>query len=194
MDLFEEIKSDLVKEKYINIWNKYAKFFTILFSLFLIVFLFFLIKNNIEKKQNLEIYSFYKLNLQNNFSDSITVKNSINNIDLIHIINKYYYYKNSDKQISDDIISKVNVDKIKYIPLKEIFNINLRKINDKDYSLFYMENNFMIALNHIESGKYFEAKEVLIKITNDVNTKKIIKDKANEILKLLNYKNHESIS
>lgn len=215
MDLFEEIREDIIKTKYIHLWRKYGKFaiiISLLSILLLSIYFFTHEKNNNKNVQNTEkLYNIIQSKKTANYTDLLSIMN-----DLIEDSSKnhqsYATLKKIDYEISNNnIASAYNLlmnlynNKSIYKPYQDYAELLLNYIifkypteekfdmqiinNITSDNIFYYNILEIRALCYIEQNDINSAKNELLKILNEPDVPQAIKSFTTELLGLLRSQN-----
>jgi hypothetical protein len=140
MDLFEEIREDIVKKKYIRLWEKYGKFFLIILVTFLIILSLYFTYNYLKisaSHKAAKSYNKILLDLEKSYLlDIDKYTNKINNKSL----------SNNYKTISRLKLAEKHLSLKKY---QESFNIYNEIYNNKENLKILRDYSFLL-MNHID--------------------------------------------
>lgn len=213
MDLFEEIREDIVKTKYIHLWQSYGKYAVAGIILLVISLLAYFIIYEHKNKTNINnTNKLYKLIQDNNKGDYKSFLSSIDNLIDNSPVNhqSYAILQKANYDISNNNISLAynaliqlfndnNVYKpyrdfsellLNYIifkyPTEETFDSKIIE-NITNNNIFYYNILEIRALCFIEQNKIGKARNELQKILNAPNISPDSKKFTIELLELLKY-------
>ena len=197
MDLFDEIKRDLERDRLKNIWNKYAKLFSMVLSLFIVTIVLSLLYHNYKNNKIERSYISFQNNMGSEFSNNIIVNKDLNNIDLIHLASKLNY---SPQEYNNTIneLNNLDINRIFYMPFQEVIQIYMNQSfnvnnNSGEYEqIFINESRFIDAMKKIEKNLLQDAYEILEEVSNDIDSSIVLKNKSQEIMKIIKYRVNEA--
>lgn len=210
-DLFDDIRSDLIKTKYQNILKNYGKYFFSSIIIIIILLLFFLIKHDHEKKN--QIVSTTSLFNLDKYLDSLNDEKFLNLAELFNNNSKKHHKDLAKLKLAEFYLKKQEISKSYDIFYKIFKEQNIAKAT-KDYAelmlnyiiynypssdkhdleivaninlnnIFYYQILEIRALGFIEQKKITEAKNELNKITTASDASETSKNFALNLLRLL---------
>ena len=211
MDLFDEIRDDLVKTKYTHLWQKYGKYAVIsAIGMILILSAYFIqqeYRYNKEEEYTGKLYNLIANNSAIYETDTSLIDNIIANAPEYHTtyaILKQVNYEMSQNNIakSYDLLVKIYQDDTTYKPFKDFSELLLNYVickypagNNFDNNItkqistsniFYYNIVEIKALCYIESGDFSAAKNELLQILNDPVVTIERRNFATDLLNILN--------
>jgi len=213
MDLFEEIREDIVKTKYLHLWNKYGKFAIVGLVLFIILLVAYFLRYEYVNKSNIDATErLYKIIESGNSGDDYefllsSIDDFISNSPINHksyaILRKVNYeIANNNISSAYDLLLTVYNNKSLYKPYRDFAELLLNYIvfkypadvqfdleiteNITSDNVFYYNILEIRALCYIEQNKISKAKNELQKILNEPTASKDTKNFAIKLLSLLN--------
>jgi hypothetical protein len=211
MDLFEEIRKDIVQSKYEHFWSCYGKYAIVILLLIILLlsgyFLLHEYKNNKSIKYTNQLYSIVS-DIQENNQQDFLVKiddiliNDRGNYRAYAILKKAdYELQNKRISVAYELLMNLYKNSKAYKPYRDYAELMLNYIvfkyptqNDLDNqiiekitidNIFYYQIIQIRALCFIENDNFVEAKNELSKILNASMVDAEIKQMAQEIMKLL---------
>jgi hypothetical protein len=197
MDILDEVKQEVERDKLRNFFVTNSKIIFILVSLFVAVVTCGFLFNNYQISKNLKSYEIFYNNAANSFQDDISINETSNSTDVIHFINKYSFLNSSGEiQQATELLNKLNYNNIKYPPFKELVFIydNNREGQNNGSPIFISESQFIDILKLINSDNLESANTKLSELLNEPSSSSIIKTKAQELQKLVQFKIDEKTS
>ncbi|MFZ8864949.1 MAG: hypothetical protein ACO2XZ_03675, partial [Rickettsiales bacterium] len=181
-DLFDDIRSDLIKTKYLNIWQKYGKYALFSLATVIILILFIIIKHDYNKKNNI-VATTNLFNLYNNYAvdgqrflelyELMSNNSDTYHYELAQLKLAEYYLANKEIAKSYNLFYEIfvqeNFDKVTkdfaelmlnyiiyYYPTSNDLDKNIIS-NIKTSNIFYNQIFEIRALGLVEQEKYEEA-------------------------------------
>ena len=209
-DLFDDIRSDLIKTKYLNIWHKYGKYAIAIFATLIILILFFIIKLDHSKKNEIlatdnlfNLFNSLEVNEERFLELYELISNNSNTYhhELAQLKLAEYYLANKEISKSYNLFYKIfnqeTYDKVtkdfaelmlNYIIYYYPTNNEVDKdiiINIKSSNIFYNQILEIRALGLIEQKKYKEARNEVDKILDMSDISLDVRNFAMNLLSLL---------
>jgi hypothetical protein len=209
MDLFEEIRSDMEKSKYHQIWENYGKFFIAILVAIVISISSYVIYKDYNRKENIKYSEQLFVSMQNYEAQNIT--GFLKQIDIIAKDSKthhatYALIKKANHYLKENNSAKAfynfnrAFESSNYKPYKNyaelmmnyiIFKFPAGQKNDQNIisnldsnNIFYFQILEVRALGFFEQGKKSDAINEFSKILNEPNAPNSSKSFAAEFLKL----------
>lgn len=213
MDLFDEIREDIVKTRYLHLWNKYGKFAIAGLAVFVILLLAYFLRYEYVNTSNIngtkKLYQIIEGGDSGNDDEFLlsAIDDFISNSPVNHrsyvILRKVdYEIANNNIASAYDLLLTLYNNQSLYKPYRDFAELLLNYIvfkypadakfdleiteNITSDNIFYYNILEIRALCYIEQGKVSKAKNELQKILNEPTASKDNKNFAIKLLNLLN--------
>ncbi len=197
MDLFDEVKQEVERDKVRNFFTDNYKKIIFILTAFVILFVGAFIFNNFKISQNLKSYQKFHDNAAMTFENEIIINSDSNSIDVIHFINKYSYLASNGEAINaSQLLNNLDYNNITYTPFKELLFIydNNRDGQESAAPLFIVESEFLNIIKLINANDLVNASTKLSDLLLKPELPDAIKNKAQELMKLVQFKLDEQSS
>ena len=197
MDLLDEVKQEVERDKIRSFFANNYKYIIGVLTFFVIVFACAFIFNNHQISKNLQSYQAFHDNSITSFENEIVINNDSNSTDVIHLINKYSYLASTgEANNASKLLNKLDYNNISYAPFKELLFIydNNRDGQAGSAPIFIAESEFLNIIKLINTDELASAKSKLSDLLIEQNISEVIKNKAQELMKLVQFKLDEKSS
>jgi hypothetical protein len=197
MDLLDEVKQEVERDKIRSFFAKNYKHLISILTVFVLVFAGAFIFNNYQTAKNLKSYQDFHDNSSMSFENEITIDSDSSSIDVIHLINKYSYLASTgEANNASKLLNDLDYNNIEYAPFKELLFIydNNRDGQESSAPIFITESDFLNIIKLINSNDLTTAKSKLSDLLIEPNVSEVIKNKAQELMKLVQFKLDEKSS
>ncbi|MBT4989717.1 MAG: hypothetical protein HOM96_04195 [Rickettsiales bacterium] len=199
MDLFDEVKQEVERDKLRSMFAKYYKHIISVLILFVIIVVGLLLYHNYKKSLMINSYINYTENTASGFENKIVLTNSPNAVDIIHFVNKFSYLSSSgDNEAALNLLKSLNYNNIAYQPFREILFLydDNREGNNSlsNSSIFKSESQFIAAINLIKKNDLQAAYNSLNNLTEEPSLPELLRNKAIELKKIVQFKLNEKSS
>ncbi|MBT4921808.1 MAG: hypothetical protein HON23_02210 [Rickettsiales bacterium] len=199
MDLFDEVKKEVERDRLKGLAAKYYKHFISGLAIFVIIIISTLLYKNYQTSLSIKSYISYTTNSASGFESDINLTTSHNAVDIIHFINKYSYLSSSgDNDSAKDLLSSLNYNQVTYEPFREILYLyddnREGSSNQTETPIFQSEAQFITAINLIKKGDLESAYNLLNDLSGEPDQAELLKTKATELKKIIKFKLDEQKS